>query len=289
MESLYDYGARTGFWRLKRLFVKEQIPCTVFAVGMALERHPPVCAALRDLVNSHGWEVASHGYRWIDYQNVAPETELEHIVRTVDVHERLLGRRPVGLYQGKVRQSWAGWNPFTTCVLLLESVRVASAPSTCHPNPRSVFPTGPQLPQPNVRTRDLVAQVGGFKYDSDSYADDLPYWCMDYDQPHLIIPYTLSENDMRFVSPANFATGAAFATYLKDSLQYAVQEGRDGYPTMMSVGLHCRLARPGRVAGLADFVQFAQTEFGPNDVWICTREQIADHWYTHHYPSDLAY
>jgi len=112
---------------------------------------------------------------------------------------------------------------------------------------------------------------------------------MDYDQPHLIIPYTLSENDMRFVSPANFATGAAFATYLKDSLQYAVQEGRDGYPTMMSVGLHCRLARPGRVAGLADFVQFAQTEFGPNDVWICTREQIADHWYTHHYPSDLAY
>lgn len=139
MESLYDYGARTGFWRLKRLFVKEQIPCTVFAVGMALERHPPVCAALRDLVNSHGWEVASHGYRWIDYQNVAPETELEHIVRTVDVHERLLGRRPVGLYQGKVRQSWAGWNPFTTCVLLLESVRVASAPSTCHPNPLSVF------------------------------------------------------------------------------------------------------------------------------------------------------
>jgi allantoinase len=99
MESLYDYGSRVGFWRLHRLFAKKKIPATVFAVGMALERNPAVCHALRETPE---WEVASHGYRWIDYQNVDPETEKEHIARTVKIHEKLLGKRPVGFYQGKV-------------------------------------------------------------------------------------------------------------------------------------------------------------------------------------------
>ena len=99
MESLYDYGSRAGFWRLRRLFEKKKIPATVFACGMALERNPAVCHALRETKN---WEVASHGYRWIDYQNVDEETEREHIRRTVKIHERLLGKRPVGIYQGKV-------------------------------------------------------------------------------------------------------------------------------------------------------------------------------------------
>lgn len=101
MESLYDYGARVGFWRLHRLFKQKQIPCTVFAVGMALERNPAVCQALKAATD---WEVASHGYRWIDYQNVDEKTERDHIARTVEIHERLLDRRPVGIYQGKVRR-----------------------------------------------------------------------------------------------------------------------------------------------------------------------------------------
>jgi hypothetical protein len=99
MESLYDYGSRVGFWRFHRLFTKKKIPATVFAVGMALERNPAVCHALRETPE---WEVASHGYRWIDYQNVDPETEKEHIARTVKIHETKLGKRPVGFYQGKV-------------------------------------------------------------------------------------------------------------------------------------------------------------------------------------------
>jgi allantoinase len=99
MESLYDYGSRVGFWRFHRLFTKKKIPATVFAVGMALERNPAVCHALRETPE---WEVASHGYRWIDYQNVDPETEKEHIARTIKIHEKLLGKRPVGFYQGKV-------------------------------------------------------------------------------------------------------------------------------------------------------------------------------------------
>jgi peptidoglycan/xylan/chitin deacetylase (PgdA/CDA1 family) len=150
MESLYDYGSRAGFWRLHRMFTQRNMPCTVFAVGMALERNQQACKAMVDAK----WEVASHGYRWWDYQNVDPDTEREHIQRTIEIHNNLLGRRPLGFYQGK----------------------------------------------PNENTRNLIVQEGGFLYDSDSYADDLPYWTMDYgDKPHLIIPYTLSENDMKFV------------------------------------------------------------------------------------------
>jgi peptidoglycan/xylan/chitin deacetylase (PgdA/CDA1 family) len=99
MESLYDYGSRAGFWRLHRLFTAKKLPCTVFAVGMALERNPQACKAMMEA----NWEVASHGYRWLDYQNVDEDTEREHITRTIEIHKHLLGKRPVGMYQGKVR------------------------------------------------------------------------------------------------------------------------------------------------------------------------------------------
>ncbi len=99
MESLYDYGSRAGFWRLHRLLTSKQIPCTVFAVGMALQRNPDVCQAMKDKATN--WEIASHGYRWWDYQNVTEDVEREHILRTVKIHEECLGERPVGMYQGK--------------------------------------------------------------------------------------------------------------------------------------------------------------------------------------------
>ena len=200
---------------------------------MALERNPDACHAMKQAK----WEVASHGYRWWDYQNVNEETEREHILRTVQIHKDRIGVRPVGFYQGK----------------------------------------------PNVNTRKLVVEEGGFLYDSDSYADDLPYWNFDYGKPHLIIPYTLSENDMRFAIPNGFSNGDDFGAYLKDSLRYLVEEGKMGYPRMMSVGLHCRLVgRPGRAKALADFIDYAKS-FN-KDVWICTREDIANHWHTYHYP-----
>jgi len=236
IESLYDYGARAGFWRIHRLLTSQEIPCTVYAVGMALERNPDVCAAMKDA----GWEIASHGYRWWDYQDVPEDEEREHIKRTVAIHEKIFGKRPVGMYQGK----------------------------------------------PTVNTRKLIVEEGGFLYDSDSYADDLPYWTMKYGdgKPHLIIPYTLSENDMRFVSPNGFSHGEDFFKYLKDSLDYLIEEGREGSPKMMSVGLHCRLVgRPGRSAGLKKFLEYVKS-LG-DDVYLCTREQIANHWYEHHYPN----
>ncbi|KAL7578211.1 hypothetical protein ACA910_012637 [Epithemia clementina (nom. ined.)] len=234
MESLYDYGARAGFWRLHSLFTKRKVPLTVFAVGMALERNPAVCLALREQPD---WEVASHGYRWINYHNVEEDVEREHIRRAIRIHEQLLGKRPVGMYQGKVSQN----------------------------------------------TRRLVVEEGGFKYDSDSYCDDLPYWNRDYgDKLHLTIPYTLTENDMRYTTPNGYPNGDAFGRDLKETLRYMVEEGRAGHQRMMSVGLHCRLSHPGRDAALAEFLEFAKS-YG-REVWICTREQIADYWMEHHSP-----
>lgn len=97
IESLYEYGARSGFWRLRDLFVSRSIPVTVFGVAMAMERNP----AAVDAMMAAGWEVATHGYRWINYQNVPEAIEHLHIARAVEVHTRLTGSRPLGWYQGR--------------------------------------------------------------------------------------------------------------------------------------------------------------------------------------------
>jgi peptidoglycan/xylan/chitin deacetylase (PgdA/CDA1 family) len=97
MESLYDYGTRAGFWRIRRALDDRNVPATVFGCGMALERHPEAVSAM---VKS-GWEVSSHGYRWIDYQDVDEATERSHIKATIAVHEKMVGAKPAGIYQGK--------------------------------------------------------------------------------------------------------------------------------------------------------------------------------------------
>lgn len=132
-------------------------------------------------------------------------------------------------------------------------------------------------------TRRLLVEAGGFLYDSDSYADDLPYWTTETGSPHLVLPYTLDVNDMRFVSPAGFSSGDDFYSYLKDSFDVLYAEGVT-VPKMMSVGLHTRLAgRPGRSAALARFLRYA---LGHEDVWFARRDEIARHWIaTHPYMS----
>lgn len=97
MESLYEYGSRAGFWRLYRLFTERSVPVTVFGVAMALERNPEAVAAMRGA----GWEVASHGYRWIDYQDVDEEKERVHLARAIEIHTRVVGQRPLGWYLGR--------------------------------------------------------------------------------------------------------------------------------------------------------------------------------------------
>jgi len=231
MESLYEYGSRAGFWRLHRLFTERNLPVTVYAVAMATARNPEAAAAMTEA----GWEIASHGYRWIDYQHMPKDEEREHIRLAVAVQEEVTGQRPLGIYQGK--------------------------------------------PSPN--TRRLVVEEGGFLYDADSYADELPYWVTDYGRPHLVVPYTLDANDMRFATAQGFNSGDQFFTYLRDAFDVLYEEGA-ARPKMLSVGLHCRLAgRPGRAAALARFLDYVQ---GHDAAWVCRRIDIARHWHERHPP-----
>lgn len=141
-------------------------------------------------------------------------------------------------------------------------------------------PLGWYTGRDSPNTRALIIERGGFLYDSDSYADDLPYWHRaEGKPPHLIIPYTLDNNDMRFASPQGFNCGDQFYTYLKDSFDTLYAEGAEA-PKMMSVGLHCRIVgRPGRFQALERFVRYALSH---EDVWCCRRVDIARHWHRHH-------
>ena len=97
MESIYEFGSRAGFWRLHRLFSERRIPATVFGVAMAMQRNPNAVEAMLKAE----WEIASHGYRWIDYQFVTPELELEHLQRAIEIHTQCTGARPEGYYLGR--------------------------------------------------------------------------------------------------------------------------------------------------------------------------------------------
>lgn len=128
-------------------------------------------------------------------------------------------------------------------------------------------------------TQQLVMEEGGFLYDADSYADELPYWVDGPHGPHLVVPYTLSVNDMRFATPQGFNSGDQFLTYLSDTFDVLYHEGATA-PKMMTVGLHCRIAgHPGRFAALRRFLDHVQSH---DDVWVCRRVDIARHWHAHH-------
>ena len=124
-------------------------------------------------------------------------------------------------------------------------------------------------------TRRLCVEEGGFLYDADSYADDLPYWDLGHGRPHLVVPYTLDVNDMRFSSPAGFNCGDQFFAYLRDTFDQLWAEGAEA-PKMMSVGLHPRLVgRPGRAIALARFLDHVLSH---ERVWVCRRIDIAQAW-----------
>jgi putative urate catabolism protein len=138
-------------------------------------------------------------------------------------------------------------------------------------------PLGWYTGRSSINTLRLLMEAGGLKYLCDSYADDLPYWIKSgASQPHLVIPYTLDANDMRFVNPQGFGGGDEFFTYLKDSFDVLYAEGETA-PKMMSIGLHCRVVgRPGRAASLMRFLDYVQKH---ERVWVPTRLQIAEHWH----------
>jgi allantoinase len=142
-------------------------------------------------------------------------------------------------------------------------------------------PLGWYTGRDSPRTRRLVVEHGGFLYDSDSYSDDLPYWVDVDGSRHLVVPYALDTNDMRFATAAGFNSGTQFYDYLKDAFDVLHAEGATS-PKMLSVGLHCRIAgRPGRTAALERFVQYVTDH---DDVWVPRRMDIARHWHDHHSP-----
>lgn len=234
MESMYEYGARAGVWRVLRAFREREMPLTIFGVAMALERRPAVV----DAFLADGHEIASHGYRWISYQNVDEAVERDHIARAVEIITRLTGAPPVGWYTGR----------------------------------------------DSPRTRRLVVEHGGFLYDADYYGDDLPFWTRvttrdGREHMHLVVPYTLDSNDMRFASPQGFNSGDQFFAYLRDAFDVLYAEGQEA-PKMLSIGLHCRLVgRPGRFRALQRFLDHVEKH---DRVWVCRRIDIARHWIDRH-------
>jgi putative urate catabolism protein len=224
MESIYEYGSRAGFWRLWRLFTRLGLPLTVYGVATALARNPEAVKAMGEA----GWEIASHGLKWIEYKDYSRADEAAHMAEAIRLHTAVTGERPLGWYTGRCSE----------------------------------------------QTTDLVMEEGGFLYSSDSYADDLPYWVSGPKGPHLVIPYTLEANDMRFASNG-YVTGDDFYHYLRDSFDVLYAEGAEA-PKMMSVGLHCRLiGRPGKISGLMKFLDHIARH---NRVWVPRRVDIARHW-----------
>jgi putative urate catabolism protein len=194
-----------------------------------------------------GYEIAGHGLRWISYQLVDEATERAHLAEAVAILRELTGSAPLGWYTGR--------------------------------------------DSPN--TRRLVVEHGGFVYDADSYADDLPYWTevavnaggAARNIPHLVVPYTLDSNDMRFAAMQGFNSGTQFFDYLRDAFDTLYREGDPAdldSPKMLSIGLHARLiGRPGRIAALERFLDYVLDH---GHVWICRRIDIARHWVATHPP-----
>jgi allantoinase len=227
----------------------------LWRVLRAFERHhlPLTIFAVAAAVRRHaeaaaafkelGHEIACHGLRWISYQEVDVATERAHMAEAIAILTDTFGAAPLGWY------------------------------------------TGRDSPQ----TRRLVVEHGGLVYDSDSYADDLPYWTQvpvgagPHGAAHLVVPYALDTNDMRFATAQGFNSGTQFYDYLTAAFDTLYREGDPNgldQPKMLSIGLHCRLAgRPGRIAALERFLEYVLQR---QHVWICRRIDIARHWMAAH-------
>jgi peptidoglycan/xylan/chitin deacetylase (PgdA/CDA1 family) len=230
-ESVYEYGARAGIWRLLRLLDEYECKATFFVSAAAVELNPAVGAAIRQA----GHEPHGHGYRWIEHWRLTEEEERAQIARAVASVEQTCGTRPVGWY-----------------------VRYG----------------------PSVHTRELVVQEGGFVYDSMDYSDDLPYFVQVRGKRHLVIPYTFTYNDARYIYPQGFGSPCQFVDVCKRAIDEYRREGRAGFPKMMSIGTHARYTgQAGRLSGLREVLEYA---LGRGDVWITTRGAIADWWLAHH-------
>ena len=222
VESMYEYGSRSGIWRLLRVFDAAGIQITCFGCAVALERNPAVAAKLK----RRGDEVVSHGFRWSNHFEMNRDEEREAIRLSVASIEKSTGSRPLGMYCREM----------------------------------------------SVNTRELVVEEGGFFYDSDCYSDDLPYWTTVLGRSHLVVPYSLVVNDVRYILGTGYGSPEHFFETAKATLDRLRNDGDDA-GRMMSIGLHPRITgNPARADALARFIGYAQ---GFNDVAIMRRIDIA--------------
>jgi peptidoglycan/xylan/chitin deacetylase (PgdA/CDA1 family) len=223
-ESMFEYGSRVGFWRLMRLFQERNLPMTIFACALALERNSAAAQAIRE----SGFDVCGHGWRWLRPHHLSAAEEREQIRMALVSLQRTVGHRPAGWY--------------------------------CRYGP-------------SLNTRRLLVEEGGFLYDSDSYADELPYWQDVAGKPHLIVPYSLAHNDGKFV--AQIATGSQWFEFIRDGFDMLYRDSAR-YPRMMSVGMHMRLiGNPSRAVAVERLLDYVMKH---EDVWITRRLDIAKHW-----------
>ncbi|RMY77564.1 hypothetical protein D0863_01201 [Hortaea werneckii] len=236
-ESEYEYGSRAGFWRLFRMFNKYGMHFTVYAVAQAVEQVPEVAKRCVEM----GHDVASHAYRWVDYHDFPIEKERDYIRQAINSLKNLTGYAPKGWYYGRGS-----------------------------PHSRTLVP---QVYE--EMGEDLV-------WASDTYADDIPYWIDRADEKDranpkgcLMVPYSYDCNDFKFHVPGSgFRDPDGFFSHLRNAFDVLYEEGEEGQPKMMTVGLHCRIiGRPGRFKALQDFVEYISKKEG---VWVATRTEIAE-------------
>ena len=225
-------------WQPRRLLAPDApvpanaaLPMTVYGCGLAFERNPEASAAIAKA----GYDICSHGWRWIKHYELGEAEEREHIRKAIASTEKMIGRRPEGWY--------------------------------CRYGP-------------GENTRRLVVEEGGFLYDSDYYGDELPFWVNVDGKGQLVVPYSLTTNDGKYM--AGIGNADQWFTLLKDSFDMLYREGKT-QPKMMSVGMHMRvIGHPGRAVGLERLLDYMQKHEG---VWITKRVDIARHWIkTHPYP-----
>ncbi len=221
-ETVYEYGQRSGIWRILNAINSRNIKATFFATAKALETN---MYATKNIIEN-GHEICDHGYYWTELYNMDYSAEYNEIKNSIDLIEKLTGKKPGGFYAR----------------------------------------------EPTENTVDILSEFGNFIYDSDSYADDLPFF---YNRL-LILPYTPDANDFHFLSPMNrFSTSNEFLEYLIDTFNTLHDEAQK-QPKMMTAAFHVRVTgRPGRFPALIKFIDYI-TKY--DDIWITTREEIAKFW-----------
>eukprot|EP00915_Cephaloidophora_sp_WS-2016_P002253 GHVH01003007.1.p1 GENE.GHVH01003007.1~~GHVH01003007.1.p1 ORF type:complete len:308 (+),score=28.59 GHVH01003007.1:379-1302(+) len=261
VESLFEYGARCGFFRLRDLLCKYDLPCTVFAVGRALQLSPAVCHSLVELKEQHNWELATHALRWVDYRYVKPFDELQQMNDDFNTHLDCLAGNIARGYYGGMPQARTNSHVFQNDHFFYTS--------DCYNDdkPQWLFEEGEDTP--------------GF---TDEHSQQLSTR-----RPLLAIPYSLVNNDMRTVCASRHSPARVLVDEIMEGVKQLVRECEENNESkMMSIGLHCRVAGlPQRAAQYARLFQTLSDLQKEKKIVVQTRWEICKNMYRNHYPSVL--